>query len=85
MRAGGGVFSAAPVHGGASHRDAVPGGGAAAGGGVAGVPRSFPAATPVAAAHGVRGAGGRAAGAGIPLQSERGQAFLIWPPISPLR
>ena len=30
-------------------------------------------------------AGGRAAGAGIPLQSERGQAFLIWPPISPLR
>lgn len=45
MRAGGGVFSAAPVHRGASHRDAVPGGGAAAGGGVAGVPRPFPAAT----------------------------------------
>ena len=40
--------------------------------------RTFAADRPAAA-------GGRAAGAGIPLQSERGQAFLIWPPISPLR
>ena len=58
MRAGAVYFLLPLSMGGASHRDAVPGGGAAAGGGVAGVPRSFPAVAPVAAAHGVRGAGG---------------------------